>query len=619
MTHHKFGYSMNPRANRRMAESAQTSIKEANIEESKKPEIIEEFIINISVFIITRTSGRPNYFEMCMKSIKGQTYKNIINVITVESDKDLEYVNRFSSKGAIICRVEHKIKEEKSTKFDGASFYHAPYNNYINLANSTIQDYCKSKDIKEFIVTHLDDDDCYIDLTAIESITNLFFQDRRYANKSMVQWQVQFPRKVVPQTLELGSRPNLYKTCSNSYAFSGDLLPESKWDEWSCSDFRAARNVFDHASIIKTIPKTLASVQRKDGFGGMGNRDDLKNEPPTKNVVVESPSNDTTSGGINRMIKLAMELPHNNITSGGVKETIKLSTELSNNYDVQIRFQRMTNSAENIPLKWSLGIPDETFPACDICITYSDNPYLDKLVELPQVKKVLIYMLSFGMSMDRELKNVLNPDVIVTCSSEKLETEIKKFNPNVKRIGFGLDMEYMKDLGLFKRQNFLALLYHPADKKRYDLSVEIADILYDKGIINGVLTFGTSLGYSRFKHPKGLVEHRSNASREEVRQIFNRSKCFLFPSISEGLSLSPIESTLCGCPSIICDGAIGEIYIDKENCFITDHDNKKDMITLIENSISNYDEITLTFKKSMESKVNEHKWEYVIENITKLI
>jgi glycosyltransferase involved in cell wall biosynthesis len=349
-----------------------------------------------------------------------------------------------------------------------------------------------------------------------------------------------------------------------------------------------------------------------------------------KNIVVEVPGIDNTSGGINRMIRLAIELPHNNAYSGGVRESLVLSERLSKNNNVCLRFQRLISSSSNgygfplkgpisFPVKWSVGIPDESFPECDVCITYSDNPYLEKLVKLPQVKKVVIYMLSFGMSIERETNNVLMPGVVVACSTLKLEEEISKVCPSVNRIGFGLDMSDMINIKKQKRENNLCLLFNTADKKRYRLAVEIADKLYDEGVIDGVVVFGRSEDYDEFNHPKGLVRFYPDANRNDIVEVFNRSKCFMFPSVTEGLSLTPIESTLCGCPSVICDGAIGEIFFDDKNCMISEKDNKVELFNKTKKIIENYNHYSKLFQKNMEKVVNKHSWEAVIQEISKII
>ena len=156
-----------------------------------------------------------------------------------------------------------------------------------------------------------------------------------------------------------------------------------------------------------------------------------------KNITVELPFYSCTSGGIMRQLMLAqkfndivVEVPRFSLLSGGIRHMSELSHNLNKKYNVHLRIQKEkfgTNYSEvDLKVPYSIGLPDNTFPESDIVITYSDNPYLESLVNLPQVKKVLIYMLSYGMCIERERKNVLNSSVIVMSSTNRTKELIEK-------------------------------------------------------------------------------------------------------------------------------------------------------------------------------------------------
>lgn len=334
-------------------------------------------------------------------------------------------------------------------------------------------------------------------------------------------------------------------------------------------------------------------------------------------IVIEIPGDDETSGGIARMIRLAFELPHFTPVAGGIKDSIILAEKISPN--VHIRFQKRTIYAPLTNNSWSIGLPNASFPAADIVITYSDTPYLKELIALPQVSKVMIYMLSYGMCYEREMPNVLNPNIMVICSTKKIEDAIIKDGGKVTRVGFGLDMKEFKFINHEPRKNYLALMYNNMKSKRYEIGVEVADILFDEGIIEGVLTFGRKEEYFNYKHPKGLIRHTENASKKQVAEIFNQCKCYLMPSISEGLNLTPMESNLCGCPSIFVDGAFGEIYEDKENCFCAEPGNILQMCFFIKEIINNFDEYSEKFEKKSRELILPYTWDKVINNIINLL
>lgn len=314
--------------------------------------------------------------------------------------------------------------------------------------------------------------------------------------------------------------------------------------------------------------------------------------------------------------KLVFELPRYDTTSGGINETIKIANHF--NPLPVLRFQKLSEKYPQIENSWSVGYPDNTFPDCDVCITFSDTANLQELIDLPQVGKVLVYMLSFGMSIYRERKNVTNKNATIMCSTKKLEDIISKEGVKVHRVGFALDMDEMYVMDI-PRKNYLALLYHNSDDKKYDTGVLVANYLYDNKIIDGVITFGGLKNYDKHVHPNGLIKHYPNANRDEIREIFNTSKVFLMPSISEGLNLTPIESTLCGCPAIICDGAIDEIFFNKKNCFIVEKNDINSMIITSKDVIDNFDNYSVRFSKHMNNIVKDYTFENVINNIKKLM
>ncbi len=314
-------------------------------------------------------------------------------------------------------------------------------------------------------------------------------------------------------------------------------------------------------------------------------------------------------------MQTVIELPFFSTTAGGVIESIKLAEKMPGK--VLLRFQMLTNEYPKCNLSWSVGIPDNTFPYCDNVITYSDTPHLKRLIANANTKRVFINMLSWGMSIEAERNNAKSPKVTVLCSTKKIEQAMLKEGISSHRIGFGLDMDNMFDEGLH-RNNFVAIMYHPMASKRYDLAIKIADEMYDRGIIKGCITFGTSEGYAHAKKPNCLVEHIYNATRDDIRYVFNICKCFVMPSVSEGLNLTPIEATLCGCPAVICDGAIGEIFTSTKNCVVVERDNRVAIKTAISFVLDN-PTLSELYRVNMEGVVKEHTWDKVIENLNLIL
>lgn len=314
-------------------------------------------------------------------------------------------------------------------------------------------------------------------------------------------------------------------------------------------------------------------------------------------------------------MKIVFELPFYSQTVGGITATIALAKELN----AEIRFQSVQKLYPfNLGVPFTVGKADNTFPACDVCITYSDNPFVRKLRDLPQVNMVAVYFQSFGMSYTNERNNAADDYTINLCSTKKIEDAIKREGFKVINVGFGLDMSEFVDYGN-ERKNYLAIMYHDMPSKKYDVAVQVADILFNKGIIEGVISFGMLDNYKKHKHPKGLVHHYGNATKSGVAEVFNQCKAYLMPSVSEGLNLTPIESTLCGCPSIIVDGAINEIFYQNMNCFIRPKDDINEFVDCISNTIKYHYIYSDAHADWMKEIIANYTWSNVANKLKELL
>lgn len=299
-------------------------------------------------------------------------------------------------------------------------------------------------------------------------------------------------------------------------------------------------------------------------------------------------------------MKIIFELPFRSETCGGVLATIALAKELG------------------ATVKYQTEIRDRNYyQKCDWWITYSDNPFAKQLVPNFLGMKVAVFMQSYGMSIEYERRNATSPFIKCLCTTQKIEQSIIADGGNPHRIGFGLDMDGFVDYGN-ERKNYLAIMYHNMPSKKYDIAVRVADLLFSKGIIEGVISFGMSEGYNNHKHPKGLVKHYSNATRTQVAEVFNQCKVYLMPSVSEGLNLTPIESTLCACPAVICDGALGEIFINIHNCTITEKNNLDSIELGVSDTILFYDMYS-HFKQNMRNRIKGYTWSNVANKLKELL
>jgi len=319
--------------------------------------------------------------------------------------------------------------------------------------------------------------------------------------------------------------------------------------------------------------------------------------------------------------KITVEMPRYGI-GGGIQRMKKLAEILGEKYNVNIRIQKTSPDlyySENIfTIPYSIGMPDNTFPQSDVVITYSDNPYLEQLTNLPQVKKTLIYMLSYGMCFERERKNILNPNVVVISSTHRTQKLIEYEGVKCNCVGFGFNPENFYCDYTILRKRYVALLCHGSPDKKYELGVKICDKLCDENLIDGVICFGTAKSFGLYNNPKKIVKKYIDATPEQVREVFCQCSVFIMPSITEGLNLTPVESTLCGCPSVVCDGAFGDIFFDEKTCLVADKNNFEDIYEKSKKLLL-YPYYALVFRDNLKKILNDFTWEKTIANIEKLL
>jgi hypothetical protein len=316
------------------------------------------------------------------------------------------------------------------------------------------------------------------------------------------------------------------------------------------------------------------------------------------------------------MLRIAMELPHSSMICGGIRDNLLIAER----FDPQmfVRFQSLRLGYPHISMDWTVGMPDTTFPECDAVITYADNPHTQTLVNLPQIKKKYILMLSYGMSIIHERRNIHIPGLTVLCSSKKIERAIRGENVKVHRLGLGFEMSAFRNNNE-PRKRYLAILYHDMVSKRYETSVKVSDMLFKAGIIDGVISFGRHEGYDNAPKPLGLVKHYLDATADQVCEVFNRCMCFLMPSTTEGINLTPIESALCGCPSVLVDGAIGEVFFDNQNCRIVHKEKIQDMFTMVKDILDNYDTVSAKYQAHMTETIKDMTWDSVLTKLREIL
>lgn len=105
------------------------------------------------IYIISRTSNRPNFFQQTYNSIKSQTYSNIVHIVTYDTPETLLYLNNYVD--LVKVAVKRQPRHENA---------HFPYNLYCNQAQQVIAK------MHPGWIMYLDDDDLFTSNTAVEVI-----------------------------------------------------------------------------------------------------------------------------------------------------------------------------------------------------------------------------------------------------------------------------------------------------------------------------------------------------------------------------------------------------------------------------------------------------------------
>ncbi len=111
------------------------------------------FSKNPEIYILTRTSGRPKFFEMCKKSIESQTYKKHVHVTSCDDETTCKYVKRYEETTTLVpvSRIPKKGKRN------------CPYNMYNNNLIKRVP--------QGSWIIFLDDDGKFYDNEALERLS----------------------------------------------------------------------------------------------------------------------------------------------------------------------------------------------------------------------------------------------------------------------------------------------------------------------------------------------------------------------------------------------------------------------------------------------------------------
>lgn len=209
----------------------------------------------MKVNILTRTSGRPNYFKENVESIKAQTYPNIKHIVCADDDESYEYASK-------LC--DHVIQVERPEKRTEYGWMHSPYNPYCNKLMDEVEDGW---------IMFLDDDDILADRDAVRNMVRQIESE-----DDMLIWRVKMPWGIIPSR-SFGHGVMLADIASNAFLFHSKHVWAAQWDEVKESDYRVAQKL-SRLLNVKWIDKVLCRVNNRpeahesSAGVGLGRRED---------------------------------------------------------------------------------------------------------------------------------------------------------------------------------------------------------------------------------------------------------------------------------------------------------------------------------------------------------
>jgi hypothetical protein len=212
----------------------------------------------VLINILTRTSGRPNGFRKCRKSIENQTYKNIRHIVCYDSSEDLNYLGEFN--------LDYfKVKRKKRWKFFGLRKTKPGYKPYNLYCNQLL------KRVKEGWILFLDDDDMLLHNEVINEIVTVIDQINK---DTLLIWKTRYPDgRLLPGVDVFDNEEISYTNIDTAcFAFHSKFKSASKWDSYIGADFRFI------LGLSKVIPRQKwisVALTQKNNFGDHGGRNDI--------------------------------------------------------------------------------------------------------------------------------------------------------------------------------------------------------------------------------------------------------------------------------------------------------------------------------------------------------
>jgi len=230
--------------------------------------------LNPIIYVLTRTSGRKNFFHLNYLSVKEQDYPNVVHYVSYDDSETGEYVKPYNE--SVDSENNCQFNSCQVSKIRKYGNGHFPYNLYLNHMLSLIE---KSKQPGWIMI--LDDDDLFTSHQSLSQIVKTIRDKRVDPLKHFLMWQVEFPNeRLVPRRTGGRTLPRLGEISMIGFMFHSQLINKLKFEDRKGGDYLMAKHLWSFLKPI-WIPKVLTKINylniRRSGSGRRFQPSKIKN------------------------------------------------------------------------------------------------------------------------------------------------------------------------------------------------------------------------------------------------------------------------------------------------------------------------------------------------------
>lgn len=218
--------------------------------------------------VLVRTSGRPNYFDACIKSLLNQNYENLNIFVSIDNEYDTYPLKYPVYRHRVFKEI---VENEIINKIEYGKIL--PYNLYFNELH---------KRVNNGLIIYLDDDDKHNDFS-LQKIASGYKK-----GNDLIFWRVKIGSQIIPNDNNWKKEPEVFQLSGIGFAFDAKYKKHANWEGYKRGDFRVGKKLFGIIKKRAYINEILAEAQDGSHWG----------------VRVDAPGKNSNQKIMERLIKI---------------------------------------------------------------------------------------------------------------------------------------------------------------------------------------------------------------------------------------------------------------------------------------------------------------------------